>query len=156
MWEYNWREGSGQTTWKVVVPPSGVKEILKEHHDRRIAGHFGINRTLNRVRSSPYFWPGMKASVEEFCQSCEICFWTKLANRIRQAQLQKLRAHGGKERVVHVDGLKKCPVNREEVEEADATQEAGETPPQRSVFEEMGLHHLITRSGRNSRPPDRL
>lgn len=57
---------------QLVVPKSRIPEVLKEAHDSPSGGHFGVNRTLDRVRRR-FFWPNCRASVEHWCRSCEEC-----------------------------------------------------------------------------------
>ncbi|QRV96830.1 Transposon Ty3-G Gag-Pol polyprotein [Ceratobasidium sp. AG-Ba] len=42
------------------------------HHDNPIAGHQGQARTLELI-SRRYYWPAMKAQVNRFVESCEVC-----------------------------------------------------------------------------------
>lgn len=58
--------------WKLWVPRELVNEIL-------IRAHFGINKTLERVRKC-YFWPGLVNSVRNYINSCEKCKSTKHPN----------------------------------------------------------------------------
>lgn len=49
--------------WRIYVEKSCVKEVLKEMHDDVLAGHFGLFKTLARVRAK-YYWPGMYTEVK--------------------------------------------------------------------------------------------
>lgn len=62
--------------FQIVVPQSKVCEILKEAHDSPIGGHFGINKTLEKVRKR-FYWASCKADVEIWCKSCEVCLARK-------------------------------------------------------------------------------
>jgi len=39
---------------QLVVPRHRVKEILEEAHDSSIGGHFGVNKTLEKIRKRFY------------------------------------------------------------------------------------------------------
>ena len=48
------------------------KEILKECHDSKWAGHPGIHRTLALVEHT-YYWPRMRDDVELYVKTCLVC-----------------------------------------------------------------------------------
>ena len=79
--------------------PAGQADILTEHHDNRMAGHFGMEKTLSRLRQSPYFWPKMRATVEDWCRKCGVCARTKATNRKMKAPMKSVGAGVTMERV---------------------------------------------------------
>ena len=64
VWYYLWKQGEKET-WKIIVPVALREEIMKEHHDSKGAGHFGVMKTLEKLKASPYYWPEMRKSVEK-------------------------------------------------------------------------------------------
>jgi hypothetical protein len=62
---------------KVLMPFEGREDVLQEHHNNRIAGHFGVAKTYQRLRRSPYMWPKMREEVQECCRLCDVCARTK-------------------------------------------------------------------------------
>ncbi|GBG77025.1 hypothetical protein CBR_g23351 [Chara braunii] len=46
--------------------------LLDEYHDSRLAGHFGVNRTIARLRQR-FRWPDLITDVTRYCDSCEVC-----------------------------------------------------------------------------------
>ncbi|KAJ8912305.1 hypothetical protein NQ315_017338 [Exocentrus adspersus] len=63
-----WESPDGKATvYQTIVPVSCVDKILRELHDSRAGGHFGVNRTLARVRDR-YYWINCRRSVEEWCK----------------------------------------------------------------------------------------
>ena len=54
LWRYRWLNGNTEV-WKTVVPEAVRDDVLAEHHELSMAGHFGIQRTLERLRASPYY-----------------------------------------------------------------------------------------------------
>ncbi|GBG61302.1 hypothetical protein CBR_g19835 [Chara braunii] len=46
--------------------------LLGEFHDAPATGHFGINRTIGRLRER-FWWPGLLDDVTHYCESCEVC-----------------------------------------------------------------------------------
>ncbi|KMQ86926.1 integrase core domain protein [Lasius niger] len=57
---------------QLVVPRDRVREILEETHDSPFGGHFGVNKTLEKIRKR-FFWATCKQDVEEWCRTCKIC-----------------------------------------------------------------------------------
>ena len=76
---------------KIYVPEeeSVRQELLKRHHDDELAGHFGVEKTYELLHRK-YYWPKMKAAVEEHCKSCEICQRTKTLRHRPYGELQSL------------------------------------------------------------------
>lgn len=47
-------------------------ELLFQHHDSVLGGHFGVAKTLESLRRL-YFWPQMKKAVKDHVKSCDVC-----------------------------------------------------------------------------------
>jgi len=60
------------TVVQLIVPKIRRKQILEEAHDSPSGGHFGINKTLEKIRKR-FYWATCKQDVEEWCKSCKIC-----------------------------------------------------------------------------------
>ncbi|GFX69136.1 retrovirus-related Pol polyprotein from transposon 412 [Trichonephila clavipes] len=58
--------------WQLVLPQSRIPEVLKELHGSPTGGHFGVMKTLHRVRER-FFWGKVRADVEQWCKSCDAC-----------------------------------------------------------------------------------
>ncbi|GFW17170.1 gypsy retrotransposon integrase-like protein 1 [Trichonephila clavipes] len=58
--------------WQLVLPRSRIPEVLKELHGSPTGGHFGVMKTLHRVRER-FFWGKVRADVEQWCKSCDAC-----------------------------------------------------------------------------------
>ncbi|GFW76233.1 retrovirus-related Pol polyprotein from transposon 412 [Trichonephila clavipes] len=57
--------------WQLVLPRSRIPEVLKELHGSPTGGHFGVMKTLHRVRER-FCW-GKVTDVEQWCKSCDAC-----------------------------------------------------------------------------------
>lgn len=57
---------------QLVVPQKCIVRILEEAHDSATGGHFGVNKTLDRIRKR-FYWASCKQDVEDWCRSCGIC-----------------------------------------------------------------------------------
>ena len=99
---YDWVEGSGTVSQKLVVPHELRVEIVKMAHDGTIGGHWGRAKTAKRVKSC-CFWPSIERYVAEFIATCAICSRNKhhLKNR---AELMSYQSGVPNERV-HLDFL---------------------------------------------------
>ena len=58
--------------FQLIVPRKRIKEILKEAHDGASSGHFGVNKTLEKIRRR-FYWATCKQDVENWCKTCEFC-----------------------------------------------------------------------------------
>src|SRR5882724_8919017 len=47
-------------------------DILRSHHDHRLAGHPGITKTIKNIRRQ-FYWPRMVAFVTDYIHSCSVC-----------------------------------------------------------------------------------
>jgi len=70
-----------------LVPKEKVKLILKEAHDSFSGGHFGVNKTLDRIRKR-FYWATCKQDVEDWCRTCTICVAKKGPTEKGKSELQ--------------------------------------------------------------------
>ncbi|GBG75276.1 hypothetical protein CBR_g19909 [Chara braunii] len=63
--------------------------LLGEYHDLRLAGHFGVNRTIARLRQR-FRWPDLITDVTRYCDSCEVCRRSKPRNRNPYGELRQM------------------------------------------------------------------
>ena len=57
---------------QIVLPECLKKMVMESLHDSDFAGHFGVKRTMARVKLR-YFWPNYFDDVESWCKTCLIC-----------------------------------------------------------------------------------
>ncbi|GFW78134.1 retrovirus-related Pol polyprotein from transposon 412 [Trichonephila clavipes] len=58
--------------WQLVLPRSRIPEVLKNCMAAQQGGHFGVMKTLHRVRER-FCWGKVRADVEQWCKSCDAC-----------------------------------------------------------------------------------
>ena len=105
-----WESGNGlDRSWIFVVPRSQRKSLLSETHGSVTSGHFGVKKTLERLRKR-FYWVGMRRDVSEWCRVCEICMAKKGPQRIPQGPLQVVKVGAPMERVA-VDVAGPFPVS---------------------------------------------
>ncbi|GBG47513.1 hypothetical protein CBR_g81079, partial [Chara braunii] len=63
--------------------------LLGEYHDSRLAGDFGVNRTIARLRQR-FRWPDLITDVTRYCDSCEVCRRSKPRNRNPYGELHPM------------------------------------------------------------------
>ncbi|GBG80434.1 hypothetical protein CBR_g30899 [Chara braunii] len=63
--------------------------LLGEFHDAPAIGHFGVNRTIGRLRQR-FWWPGLLGDVTRYCESCEVCRRCKSRNHRLYGELRPL------------------------------------------------------------------
>ena len=79
-------DGSSER-WLTVIPQNLRPLVLKESHDALTGGHFGIKKTLQRLRQR-FYWVGMRQDVTEWCKVCQVCCAKKGPQRRMKAPLQ--------------------------------------------------------------------
>ena len=94
-----WESCDGKNRrWLTIVPQSEKESIMGEAHGSVTSGHFGIKKTLLRLRKR-FYWVSMRRDVSEWCRVCEICAAKKGPHRAPRAPLQVLNVGSPMERV---------------------------------------------------------
>ena len=57
---------------QLLVPRQSVQDVLHRCHKGMTAGHFGISRTLDKVKRR-FYWLTWKEDTIRFCKRCEPC-----------------------------------------------------------------------------------
>lgn len=65
-----------QTTPK----PEDILKILEENHSLPHSGHFGFQKTYEKVKSK-FYWPSMKDDIHRYVQTCPSCQENKLVRK---------------------------------------------------------------------------
>lgn len=65
------------------------REVMKECHDSKWAGHPGVNRTLALLEDR-FYWPDMRNDIEAYVKTCLVCQQDKLEQRKPGGQLEPL------------------------------------------------------------------
>ncbi|KMQ90068.1 integrase core domain protein [Lasius niger] len=102
--------GKGLWQFTLVVPRERVKKILEETHDSPTGGHFGVNKTLEKIRKR-FFWATCKQDVEEWCKTCKICISRKGPSGKGKSPLQIYNVGAPLERI-QMDILGPLPLTR--------------------------------------------
>ncbi|KAJ8921336.1 hypothetical protein NQ315_002950 [Exocentrus adspersus] len=63
-----WESPDGkERNYQTILPRKRVPEVLQAVHSGVGGGHFGINKTLDKVRER-FYWLGSRSDVEEWCR----------------------------------------------------------------------------------------
>ncbi|KAJ8961687.1 hypothetical protein NQ318_021286 [Aromia moschata] len=86
-----WESPDGvSAVYQLVLPKARIHQVLKELHSSPSGGHFGVTRTLARVRDR-FYWVNCRRDVEEWCKRCDLCSAKKGPNtRSRGKMVQYL------------------------------------------------------------------
>lgn len=64
---------------QLVAPKSRIPKILHDYHDADVSGHYGVEKTIQRI-SGRYYWPGMRRTITEHVRKCLECQRYKTTN----------------------------------------------------------------------------
>ena len=68
-----WESPAGDSTLKQIVLPSTLRNgVLQCLHGTPSAGHFGVAKTLGRIKET-FYWVQCQKDVEKYIQNCDIC-----------------------------------------------------------------------------------
>ena len=90
-----WESSKSNTPlrYRIVAVPAMYSAILSELHDAKTAGHLGQAKTVERVKQSPFYWPGMVDYTLRWVRNCNTCAARKHPRHTKRAPLQNY--HGG-------------------------------------------------------------
>ena len=71
------------------VPKAIQTELISQHHDDPLAGHFGVNKTRELV-GQKYYWPSLRKDVESYVKGCDVCLASKAVRHKPYGDLQSL------------------------------------------------------------------
>ena len=71
------------------VPEVIRTELISQHYDDALVGHFGIDKTKDLV-SQKYYWPNLWRDIEAYVKGCYICLSSKIVRHKSYGNLQSL------------------------------------------------------------------
>ena len=97
--------------FQLLVPMVLRKQVLKMCHHDVSAGHLGVNRTLDRVRTNLYLYR-YKEDIRLHVSMCKSCSKASQPAKVPRAPLQQYRAGFPLDRVgIHIMGPMKVTKN---------------------------------------------
>ncbi|GBM83317.1 hypothetical protein AVEN_261152-1 [Araneus ventricosus] len=68
-----WESDDGSfCRWQLILLKSRIQEVLRETHDSSSGGHFGVMKTLSKIRER-FYWDRLRTDVEKWCRDCHAC-----------------------------------------------------------------------------------
>ena len=93
---------------QLIIPTHLRLMVLQHLHDSQTGGHFGVAKTLGKVRER-FFWPYCRRDVERWCKNCEQCGSRKRSQRKQRGPMKQFIVGAPIERIA-VDILGPLPV----------------------------------------------
>ena len=97
----DWDDTNGVLRYqgRLYLPEVVRSDLVARNHDDPLAGHFGVEKTLELLQRK-YYWPnpgddadaapGMRKFVREYCESCAICKRSKAPRHKPYGELRPL------------------------------------------------------------------
>ncbi|GBG69377.1 hypothetical protein CBR_g4070 [Chara braunii] len=85
--------------------------LLGEFHDAPTTGHFGVNRTIGRLRER-FWWPSLFDDVTHYYESCEVCRRRKSHNHRPYGELRPLLVPLRQREVIAMDIIGQFPKHK--------------------------------------------
>ncbi|XP_047997557.1 uncharacterized protein LOC125235150 [Leguminivora glycinivorella] len=98
---------------QLVVPQHEYANVLATYHDHPLAGHYGIEKTYQRI-ARRYYWKGMRKYIESYVKNCLPCQRYKPTN-LKPAGLLQTTALNQRFEVVAFDLFGPLPVTKKEI-----------------------------------------
>lgn len=97
---------------RLYIPEGELRsKLLNEAHDAPFSGHLGQAKVFERLSRS-FYWPRMRAMVDEYCRTCPACQSIKHSQQLTPGLLQPLPVPSRKWESVSVDFITQLPRTR--------------------------------------------
>ena len=94
-----WESADGQShRLQLILPRKRIPEVLEELHSSASGGHFGVNKTLGKVRER-FYWVNCRDDVEEWCRRCDDCAARKGPKTRSRGRMQQYNVGAPFERI---------------------------------------------------------
>ncbi|CAF1483144.1 unnamed protein product [Rotaria sordida] len=84
------------------LPKSLISLVLHTYHDHPLSGHFGVHRTLLRIRDR-FWWPNMRKSIQNYVASCTQCARHNILRTKTPGHLKSIQPPSAVFQVLHMD-----------------------------------------------------
>ncbi|CAF1310430.1 unnamed protein product [Adineta ricciae] len=96
------KKKTGVKSRVLYLPKSLVNDMLELYHDHPMSGHFGVGRTLHKVRTK-FWWPNMRQSIEQYISSCILCSQFNIVRSKPEGHLRSFEPPAEVFQVMHMD-----------------------------------------------------
>jgi transposase InsO family protein len=97
-----------QPTLCVPRVNSVLSSLFRMSHDIPSSGHFGIEKTMEKLSRS-YFWPGMRKSIQHYIKNCDSCQRVKARHDLPGGLLQPLQIPQDRWESISMDFITQLP-----------------------------------------------
>jgi transposase InsO family protein len=107
--QFRWRNGFLFRKDLLYIPDGPARlQVLHQCHDIPMAGHFGVQKTLELV-TRRYWWPQLRKFVEEYVRTCDVCCRSKMPRHRPFGLLQPLPTPDGPWKSISLDFITDLP-----------------------------------------------
>ena len=107
--QYIVRERNGYTQLYIPNVGSLRQDLLHEHHDSMLAGHFGVDKTV-KLMLRHYYWPSLMRDVKHYVKTCPSCALGKSSTLKPAGLLQPLPIPTRRFEVITMDFVTALPL----------------------------------------------
>ncbi len=104
------RDGLLYRKGRLWIPDGLQKAVLETEHDTKVAGHMGMDKTMELVTRN-FWWPGFEESVRSFVRSCLECQRNKTPRHAPAGLLRSLELHYKPWQSVAMDFITDLPLS---------------------------------------------
>lgn len=95
------RNNYRQNSLQLVSPVEIQSDIFENLHVKKIAGHFGIERTVSSIKRR-FYWSRMDECMKRWCESCDMCARCKPGPGVGNSPIQQFKV-GAPLRCIAID-----------------------------------------------------
>jgi chemotaxis protein CheY-P-specific phosphatase CheC len=109
---FSWENGLLLYNNRIYVPQDDAirLELLQQHHDSPLAGHYGTAKT-SELLSRNYWYPRMHAHIKSYVTTCELCSRSKPSRHLKHGELAPLPVPTGPWKSVSCDFIVDLPLS---------------------------------------------
>jgi len=109
---FSWENGLLLHNHRIYVPQDDVirLELLQQHHDSPLAGHYGTAKTFELL-SRNYWYPRMHAHIKSYVTTCELCSRSKSSRHLKHGELAPLPVPTGPWKSISWDFIVDLPLS---------------------------------------------
>lgn len=110
--DYSIKEGMLYLRHRLVVPSNNrlKTQIVRSHHDSKLAGHPGRAKTLSLVQRC-FTWRSMKKFINQYVDGCDSCLRTKTSTQKPLGTLEPLAVPAGPWTDISYDMITDLPLS---------------------------------------------
>jgi hypothetical protein len=108
--DYHFQNGLLYKLNKLRVPKEKRLQLIREAHTSKIAGHFGVGKTIANLQSYVY-WPIMQEDVARYIRGCILCC-TINPNKRKQGLYHPLHVPTGPWEIISMDFVGCLPTTK--------------------------------------------